>query len=35
MRDYIILALACLPFALMVLAGLLKGHKANKPEEKP
>lgn len=33
MKEIIILTAACLPFALMVLAGLLKDHKANKPEE--
>ena len=33
MRDTLILILACTPFALMVAAGLLKDHKANKPEE--
>lgn len=28
----LILIIACLPFALMVLAGILKDHEANKPE---
>ena len=33
MRDTLIFILCLSPFALMVLAGLLKDHKANKPEE--
>ena len=33
MRDTLIFIMCLSPFALMVLAGLLKEHEATKPEE--
>ena len=34
MRDTLIFIMCLSPFVLMVAGGLLKNHKANKPEEK-